>query len=207
MESGLKQRIIGALVLVVAAVIFLPMLLSGQDETERVVVDVPAEPAMDRSEMVAAQQPALPEPVPVPQIPEPVVEAPAVDAQPVVQAPASEPISEPADEPAAPTVTPQPTAPADTTTAPAATPAAGSWVVQQASFSSQSNAEGFRQTLAGQGYNAYVRSAQVDGKPIVRVYVGPVATRDAATRIRDELQRRHASKGMVVAYDDATRAP
>lgn len=203
MESGLKQRITGALVLVVAAVIFLPMLLSGQDETERVVVDVPAEPVMDRSEMVAAQQPALPEPVPVPvpQIPEPEVEAPAVEAQPV-----AEPTSEPVAESAAPTVPPEPAAPADTATA-AAPAAAGSWVVQQASFSSQSNAEGFRQTLAGQGYNAYVRSAQVDGKPIVRVYVGPVATRDAATRIRDELQRRHASKGMVVAYDDATRAP
>src|SRR5690606_30406583 len=77
----------------------------------------------------------------------------------------------------------------------------------QASFSSQTNADNFRQTLAGQGYNAYVRSAEVDGKTIVRVYVGPLTSREAATRVRDELERRHQSKGMVVAYDDATRAP
>ena len=79
--------------------------------------------------------------------------------------------------------------------------------MQQASFSSQSNAESFRQTLAAQGYNAYVRAGQVDGKSIVRVYVGPLSSREAATRIRDELQRRHQSKGLVVAYDDSTRTP
>ena len=198
MESGLKQRIIGALVLVVAAVIFLPMLLSGQDETARVEVDVPAEPVMDEGRMAGAQLPPLPEPVPVPRIPEPVVEAPA-EAQSVPDVAVI--------EPPAPVVAPEPVAPRPE---PAPTPAAaavGGWVVQQGSFSSQSNAEGLRKTLADQGYNAYVRAAQVDGKPIARVFVGPVATRDAATRIRDELQRRHQNKGMVVAHDDATRAP
>lgn len=200
MESGLKQRIIGALVLVVAAVIFLPMLLSGQDETERVEVEVPAEPVMDDSEMVTAQPPTLPEPAPVPSIPGPDAEAPVVAPETVPEVAVS--------EPPAPVVTPEPVeSPAETAPAPAVTAAEGSWVVQQASFSSQSNAEGFRKTLADQGYNAYVRGAQVNGKDIVRVYVGPLATRDAATRIRDELERRHESKGMVVAYDDATRAP
>lgn len=198
MESGLKQRIIGALVLVVAAVIFLPMLLSGQDETERVEVQVPAEPITDDSEMITAQPPTLPEPAPVPQIPEP-------DTSPVTPEPVPELA---AIEPPTPAVSEEP-AEAPVATAPASATAAteGSWVVQQGSFSSQSNAEGLRNTLAGQGYNAYVRSAQVDGKTIVRVYVGPLATRDAATRVRDELERRHKNKGMVVAYDDATRTP
>ena len=196
MESGLKQRIIGALVLVAAAVIFLPMLLSGQDETERVEVEVPAEPVMDDSPLLTAQPPSLPEPVPVPRIPEPMVDTPAVVAEPVAPAPVS--------EPAAPAVTP---APADAAPTPPSAAAQGGWVVQQGSFSSQDNAEGLRKTLAEQGYNAYVRAASVDGKRIVRVYVGPVATRDAANRIRDELERRHQNKGMVVAYDGATRAP
>lgn len=207
MESGLKQRIIGAVVLVIAAVIFLPMLLSGQDETERVEVEVPDQPVMDGSEIAVAPLPQLSEPAPVPQIPQPA--PPEV----VVPEPVAElPLVEAPTQPEPPEVVPEqplavPAAPA--TPATPATPAAagGGWVVQQASFSSQSNADSFRQTLAGQGYNAYVRVAQVDGKSIVRVYVGPLASREAATRVRDELERRHRSKGMVVAYDDATRAP
>ena len=46
MDEGLKQRIIGAVVLIIAAVVFLPMLLSGQDETVQVEVDVPEAPVL-----------------------------------------------------------------------------------------------------------------------------------------------------------------
>lgn len=198
MESGLKQRIIGAVVLVIAAVIFLPMLLSGQDETERVEVEVPDQPVMDSSEIAVAPLPQLSEPAPVPQIPQPAPPE-VVVPEPVAELPLVEAPSQPEPPEAVP----------EQPLAVPATPAAagGGWVVQQASFSSQSNADSFRQTLAGQGYNAYVRVAQVDGKSIVRVYVGPLASREAAVRVRDELERRHRSKGMVVAYDDATRAP
>lgn len=195
MEHGLKQRIIGALVLVIAAVIFLPMLLSGQDETVEVQVEVPAAPVLDDTPIATAELPQLPEPVPVPDIP-----APPQPAEP-------EPVPDVAlIEPPAPVTTPEPSTPVATEPAPVPV-AEGGWVVQQASFSSQSNAESFRQTLAAQGYNAYVRAGQVDGKSIVRVYVGPLSSREAATRIRDELQRRHQSKGLVVAYDDSTRTP
>ena len=79
--------------------------------------------------------------------------------------------------------------------------------MQQGSFSSAANAESFRQTLAGQGYNAYTRVGQSAGKEIVRVYVGPLNSREAAVRVRDELERRHSSKGLVVAHDESTRAP
>lgn len=202
MEHGLKQRIIGALVLVVAAVIFLPMLLSGQDETVEVQVDVPAEPSMDNSEIATPPPPTLPEPAPVPEIPQPAVEPPTAPPEPAEDVAAVEP------PPAV--ITPEPAAPAEPP--PAATPepaavAAGGWVVQQGSFSSQSNAEGLRKTLAEQGYNAYIRAGEAGGKSIVRVYVGPLNSREAATRIRDELQRRHDNKGLVLAHDDATRAP
>ena len=51
MDDKLKQRLIGALVLIIAAVVFLPMLLSGQDETVRVEVEVPEAPVMDEGEV------------------------------------------------------------------------------------------------------------------------------------------------------------
>lgn len=194
MESGLKQRIIGALVLVVAAVIFLPMLLSGQDETVQVEVDVPPAPVMDDTDIAPPTPPTLPEPAPVPEIP---------------GAPEGQPVAEPEQEIAL--IEPPPSAvtpPVEPSTDPAPVAASeGDWVVQQASFSSQSNAESFRQTLAGQGYNAYVRAAEVAGKQMHRVFVGPLSTREAAAQVRDELQRHHDNKGSVVAHNEATRAP
>lgn len=193
MDSGLKQRLIGALVLVIAAVIFLPMLLSGQDETVQVEVDVPPAPVMDTSDIATTVPPTLPEPAPVPEIPQAALETPPAEPQPIDNVAVTTP---PITAPSEPETAPEPAA-----------VAAGNWVIQQASFSSESNAESFRQTLIGQGYNAYTKASQIDGKSIVRVYVGPLNTREVATRIRDELERRHQNKGLVVAYDDATRAP
>lgn len=199
MEHGLKQRIIGALVLVVAAVIFLPMLLSGQDETVEVQVEVPEQPVRQEGQIATAQPPVLPQPAPVAQIPEP-----AVDATPAAPEP-------PADialiESPPPVVSPAPVAEPAPTPAPAAAAAAGGWVVQQGGFASQDNAERLRQLLSEQGYNAYTRAGQAGGNSIVRVYVGPLSTKEAAARIRDELERRHKSKGLVVAHDETTRAP
>lgn len=50
LERGLKQRIVGALVLIALAVIFLPMLFTREDESRQVVVEAPPRP----------QSPAMP---------------------------------------------------------------------------------------------------------------------------------------------------
>lgn len=219
MDSGLKQRIIGAVVLVIAAVVFLPMLLTGQDETTRVEVEAPERPAMDESEIevAAPMEPSGPDepvmgvpPTPLPVPPPPGVTPPP--APPIADTPAAAPAPEPAPEPA-PAPTPEPAAPAAPATTPAPAPAQapaadaqGGWVIQLGSFSSASNADGLRQTLRTQGYNAYTRSVQVDGRTITRVYVGPVVDREGANRLRDELARRHDNIGLVVAHDASTRA-
>ena len=44
LDSAYKQRMVGALVLVALAVIFLPMLFSRQDEQRQVTVEAPAAP-------------------------------------------------------------------------------------------------------------------------------------------------------------------
>ena len=89
LDKGLRQRIVGALVLVALAVIFLPMLFSREDELQRVVVDAPAMPqpsAMPSVELDPVSVPQvqdLPqEPVPGPglEADTPVVETPAVVA-------------------------------------------------------------------------------------------------------------------------------
>ncbi|SDS40844.1 DedD protein [Halopseudomonas litoralis] len=205
MDEGLKQRIIGALVLVVAAVVFLPMLLSGQDETEQVEVEVPEAPVLDEREIAVAVPPILPEPAPVPDMPQ---SAPGDStATPLPQTASIEPAAPVVTEPDSAVTPSEPEPePAPVEQPPAAAVTAGGWVIQQASFSSTENADSFRQTLAGQGYNAYTRSAQSNGKTIVRVFIGPLESREAAARVRDELQRRHQSKGLILAQDDGNRA-
>ncbi len=216
MDDGLKQRIIGAVVLVIAAVIFLPMLLTGQDETSRVEIEVPEPPPMDDREIARPAPAELPDPEPIPEIPPSAAPdpmsppSPPAAPGPAIGAPAPAPAPAPVEPPmvTAPTSPPAATPP-PTAAPPAASPAptaTGNWVVQLGSFSSASNADGLRQTLRAQGYNAYTRSTQVDGRSITRVYVGPVVEREEANRLRDELARRQGSKGLVVAHDSNTRA-
>ena len=188
MDERLKQRIIGAVVLIVAAVVFLPMLLSGQDETVQVEVEVPEAPLLDREPIAPVEPAELPPAPTVAAMPETLEPAPAEP----VATPEPTPVVEPAPEAvtAAPEPAPEP--------APAAT---GDWVIQLGSFSSAANAEGLSQTLRTQGYNAYTHAVTVQGNAITRVYVGPLASREAANRLRDELERKRGNKGLVVAYD------
>ena len=193
MDEGLKQRIIGAVVLVIAAVVFLPMLLSGQDETVEVVVDVPEAPVLNQQPIAPAEPVVLPATPQVPNIPTP-QSAAEQRAQEQVEAEAAK-APEPEANPEVVEATPEP---APVEEAPKAT---GDWVIQLGSFSSNSNAEGLSETLRSQGYNSYTYSVTIQGKPITRVYVGPLASRDAANRVRDELASKRGSKGLVVAYD------
>ena len=71
MDSKFKQRIVGALVLVALAIIFVPMLFSSKEEEHplpQVQVEVPEPPAMPPAPAVEV------EPVPVPEPVEPVQE-------------------------------------------------------------------------------------------------------------------------------------
>ncbi|TBU77120.1 SPOR domain-containing protein [Phytopseudomonas daroniae] len=203
LDSGTKQRIVGALVLVALAVIFLPMLLSRPDELRHVVVDAPSIPAKPVVPEIEMQPVIVPDPQELPQEPIPGDSAAAADAQ----APVEQPIVElPADETPVATPAPQPTPskPAEVTPPPQKAPAERldanslpvSWSVQLASLSSRPGAETLQKTLRAQGYNAYIRS--VDG--MNRVFVGPLIERVEADRLRDQLNRQHKLNGFVVRF-------
>ncbi|TVP90048.1 MAG: SPOR domain-containing protein [Pseudomonadaceae bacterium] len=198
MDSGLKQRVIGALVLIVAAVIFLPMLLTGQDETVEIEIETPEPSSMQAPELA-------PPPKIEPRDPEPVAELPPREPEPVPSTPATEPEALP--EPAEPEPPAEPTATRPSEPASVTAEVTGDWVIQLGSFSNADNARSFVSTLNEQGYNAYARTADADGRSITRVYVGPLQTRDAATRLRDELKRNHEVEGFVVAHDENTQRP
>ena len=188
LDKGLRQRIVGALVLVALAVIFLPMLFSREDELQRVVVDAPVMPQPSAMPSVEL------DPVSVPQVqdyPQEPVPGPGLEAQaPVVESPAvavADPVTKSVT--AAPVV-PTPVSRLDANNLPV------SWSVQLASLSNRASAESLQQTLRGKGYNAYIRN--VDG--MNRVFVGPVIERAEADRLRDQLTRLQKLNGFVVRF-------
>lgn len=213
LDKAYKQRMVGALVLVALAVIFLPMLFSRQDEQRQVRVEAPNAPQASALPQVKVEPVPVPEPQALP--PDAVPADEEVEETPVPVAPA------PAPKPVAPVAAAKPVAPAPVakpTPAPAQTPAQVvavapakldttqnrvdpnglpiSWSVQLASLSSRDSAESLQKTLRSQGYNAYIRSA--DGKN--RVFVGPLIERAEADRLRDLLGRQQNLKGFVVRF-------
>lgn len=211
LDKGLKQRIVGALVLLALAVIFLPMLFSRQDEVRQVTVDAPAMPKTPAMPAVEVQPTPVPEPqAPVAEAPQDPVQAPVPSPAPAAPATApSTPIASlpqtPAQQPAAPAPRPaqQPATPPAQASAPAA-PAqrldadklAVSWSVQLASLSNRARAEELQKSLRSQGYNAYVRS--FDG--MNRVFVGPVIERAEADRLKAQLSKQQKLNGFVVRF-------
>ncbi|MEN5089210.1 SPOR domain-containing protein [Pseudomonas protegens] len=209
LDKVYKQRMVGALVLVALAVIFLPMLFSREDEQRHVTVEAPPAPQASAMPQVQVEPVVVPEPQVLPQesvpVEEPVVQqvapsmpiapsTPAVAPAPVVASkPAPKPAPVPAPAPAQPIVATKPD------TSQSRVDANGlsiSWSVQLASLSSRESAENLQKTLRSQGYNAYIRSAE--GKN--RVFVGPLIERAEADRLRDLLGRQHNLKGFVVRF-------
>lgn len=209
LDNVFKQRMVGALVLIAVAVIFLPMLFTRQDETRQVQVDAPAAPQAPVAPQVKVEPVPVPEPQMLPE--EPIVEEqaapatgqpsmPIAPAPPVPSAPAT-PASKPAAKPApAPATAPAPAAAATARpAAPAGVDANGlsvSWSVQLASMSNRANADNLQTTLRAQGYNAYIRTAG----GVNRVFVGPLIERAEADRLRDQLDKQQKLKGIVVRF-------
>ncbi|MFV3318353.1 SPOR domain-containing protein [Pseudomonas sp. NY15374] len=219
LDKGMKQRMVGALVLVALAVIFLPMLFTREDEMRQVRVEAPQAPAMPslpdvKVEPVQVPEPqALPDPseqppvvvdestAPVSAPTQPITPSPAQVAQvPVAKSPPPAPAAKAEARPVPP-ATPAPAA-----TASASKPATASkidanglpvsWSIQLASLSNRAGADNLQKTLRSQGYNAYIRSA--DG--MNRVFVGPLIERAEAERLRDVINRQQNLKGIVVRF-------
>lgn len=206
MDKGLLQRIVGALVLVALAVIFVPMLFNREDDGRQVAVDAPEMPDAPAAPVIETQPVEVPEPEaePFPEEFEIVEEGPTAESEvpttPISQVPVPSTEVEPAPAEPEPTTTQAPVAPAeerrlDATNLPV------SWSVQLASLSSRENADKLQKTLRSQGYNAYIRTA--DG--MNRVFVGPLVERAEANRLRDQLQRQQKLDGFVVRFKPEQR--
>jgi len=203
MEQKLKQRLVGAIVLVSLAVIFIPIILEGpDDEWSPRSHSMPEPPRMDYG---ADMELALP-PVETPEAGE--VEPmesgePEEPEEPAVAAAVAPPVAQP---PAPVTAAPPPAQPSPppavapvkkTETVPVPPPG---WYIQVGSFSQKMNAEGLRDRLQAAGHTTRLQAINIGKAQVYRVLVGPAASRTSAEQQNSRLATQQKIKGIVIEY-------
>ena len=203
MDSRVKERLVGASILLVLLVLIVPELLSGPpsapappaaatfrrpastpEAVRNITVDLatskaPAADSVDTSassaEPTEARNAAAPPTAPpAASVPIPAA-APPSHARPAGTSPSAAPPRSARLETGAP---------GPTSAAGSAKPGAGggSWAVQLGSFASRANADKLMRQLKGQGFSVYVVTGGSGSSPRYRVRVGPMADRGAATQ-------------------------
>lgn len=202
MDTGLKQRLIGAAVLVALAVIFLPMLVKGP-APDSGVSDVPLKMPDAPGGDTETRELPLVMPGEVPKGGAVGMDATPVDRPATTATPAGAPAgtdpaaTDPATDPNAPATGDAPTA---TALPPSA--AAGDYAVHFGAYASQKGADTVVALAKAAGLPAYSEATTVNGKPAVRVRIGPYATRAEAEIVRVKaLEVRSDVPVKVVALD------
>jgi len=213
MDRRVKERLIGASILVVLIVLVVPELLSGPksvvpsatpaaifpasapEPTRNVTVDLATSKAPANSDVEPAEAAKGDEaaPTPAPSTDGSSSTAVSTSTAPTSTAPASTAPASTAPTSAAPSsAAPAPDAAATAkpveTAAPSPISTRAAWAVQLGSFASRTNADNLSRQLKGQGFSVYVLSGGSGASVRYRVRVGPLADRDSAERTAAKLK-------------------
>ncbi|HZZ93210.1 MAG TPA: SPOR domain-containing protein [Usitatibacter sp.] len=191
-----RQRLIGAVAIVLLLVVFIPMLLDSEPRRshEEASVDIPApdkapplpppSPASNASRSAATAAPGTEPSQPPASAPGPAKAAAGRSAEAVVT-PAPRPAASPpkpapsAPKPgaAAPSPSPRPAEPASHASA---TPKLEGFAVQVGAFRDEAMLRQAREKLAAAGIPHYIERLDTSSGPLTRLRAGPFATRQAA---------------------------
>jgi len=194
MDSALKQRLLGAAVLIALAIIFVPMFLSNtpqQADNTTLNLDIPKTPErkFETRTLPVVDTAATPAPAAAPG---PVSDANKVvtvdtKAPPQVDAhPENTPV--PALKPPVAETKPAPVAAAPAAAEPATT-SEGRFAVNLGIYADRGHADALVAKLKKAGFAAYDEATDYQGKPALRVRVGPFASRAAAEGARLKIKQ------------------
>jgi DedD protein len=179
MERVLKERIIGAIVLVIFVVLVVPIFLDGPPEDGEIVSERVLLPGQkDQNIKTVVLERGRSEPIPV-----------ASDTEAEKPVPQQEIAREEQDPAPQPVTTPQNLS-ASTT---------GMWAVQLGSYSNKENAERLAAELRKQGYAAFLSQFQTSSGQLHRVRIGPQKDRASAEAMAARLLKVN-HKGQVVPH-------
>ncbi|WP_279245667.1 SPOR domain-containing protein [Candidatus Litorirhabdus singularis] len=199
MNDVLKQRLVGALVIIVLGVIFWPVIfVTPELEPVDRSSQVPAIPALARRDLPAPKPlQGLPkarysEEVAVSVKPAAPKEKPAVVGKPIDKpkttvkpARVDKPVAKPAEK-ASPSL--------DAEGIPVA------WTLQVVTVGSQEKAEKLTVRLIGMGYKAYIKSLRRDSGTLYRVYVGPKFAQADMLEAKQVIDRELRVTSMITRY-------
>ncbi len=170
MNDILKQRLVGALVLIALGVVFWPVIFVQSERQP-----------LDRSNQVPA----------MPKLRDMQIQAP----QPVNKAPSSSDTTEIVLHDAPPEAQDNEDKPSlDAKGIPVA------WVLQVVSVSKKEKADSLTRELVDLGHKAYSRSVRRDGEVLYRVYIGPVFDRGSLLKTKQSIDQRLKVNAIIARY-------
>lgn len=186
----MKQRLVGALVLLSGGVVLWSVLFTGPAayKVDRDTQIPPAPPLLEPDPIAPKRPENIPEvakeePLPEPPVPD------LTEASKSQSKVADKPEPAKREQPAAPMLDP-------------GTGTANAWVIQVASFSSAANAEKLKQRLQGEGYKAYVRAAPTaSGTMLQRVFVGPELKEATALQMKADIESSFKLKALIHKFE------
>jgi len=195
MDRALKERIIGAAVLVLVVVLVVPVFLNGPPAGDEIVsehVTLPGQADQKTQTVILDRDRTAPVPAPVEN------EAAAEAAQPEAaqprpaaheQSPPAPVVAKAGSEPAAKPAAQTPPAGSGEPAEKAATSTTGMWAVQLGSFGSAENAERLAADLRKQGYAAFLSEVDTKSGHLERVRIGPQKDRASAEAVAAKLKK------------------
>lgn len=209
LKKRARRRVVGAIVLVTAVAVVLPMVLDSEPKSSsnNVEIQIPspdagefkpkapgapsakAEPpkalpgAPEKRDAPAVSAKAESDPAEISLIKEPTAKDVAKEP-PLAKAALAENIKGMPPAPAKPVTTPPEAPPRE-----AASAAAGAYVVQVAALSDSAKAKQLEKKIAGAGLKTYTEVVNTQSGEVTRVRAGPYATRDAAEKARAQLKK------------------
>ena len=202
METKLKQRVIGAVVLTTLAVIVLPMLLDGSAEDRaRVSATIPAPPKIQLKSMSIAeikQNMARMEQESAARLPVEILDAestdPTLDTTFDQAANSQTEDQQTEDQQTADQQAVKETYRLDQNDLPV------SWTLQLASFAERNNATRLRQLLRDAQFRTYILMADSTKGQVYRVFVGPMLSKTRLSGFAEDIEADFDLKGRIIRY-------
>ena len=196
MERALKERIIGAIVLVVFVVLVVPIFLDGPPQEGEIVSErvlLPGQEGQNIKTVVLDRERT--EPLPVANKTEDVAVEKEVEPEPEPQKPEPKTVEQKQPARVEPKPAPEPQKPE----VQAAASSSGMWAVQLGSFSNKENAEKLAADLRKQGYAAFLSQLKTSSGQLHRVRIGPQKDRESAEAMAAKLLK-VGHKGQVLPH-------
>lgn len=206
MDRALKERIIGATVLVLFVVLIVPVFLDGPEDDNEVItqtVPLPGQEGVENQTIVLHRD--REQPVPAANSNKPATDNAATPAKPDPEPEANESRQEEPEQ-EAPAVTetrvdePEVTEQVASAEVPVEiTSSTGMWAVQLGSFGNQDNANKLAADLRRQNFTAFLSKLSTGNEELHRVRIGPQKDRESAEKVAEQLAKA-GHKGQVVPH-------